>query len=238
MKFFTKEWYQTMQNTGLGCLLEVETDAEKFSETYYRRLYHQEKEKWLFDRAEICEYLQEPFDKSREKKLFDMARRIQRQQYELNLPEYILEKIADIRVLALNRCSKPVKEMIDSFAEDCKNKMEKVFEDYQEYECSQFSDSQPHFLKKFMFHDSRVLSMRKKGNNYLLSFEIDADDDWSVKRVIFENATILKKEKQLAGAWWLYEEVHKTQEGYEICILFYKNGLFEVVLKCDNVILE
>ena len=184
MKFFTKDWYQTMQNSALGCCLEVDANAEKFSESYYRRLYSKEKKEWLSSRAEICNYLKEPFIERDEKLVFDRICRDLRQKYILNLPDSILEKVADIRVLALNHSSEPVKEMIDSFSKDCKYKTEKAIEEYEKYEAEQFSDFKPDFLKKFRFHDSFVKSMRKQGNDYHLSFDWDADDYYNTKKII------------------------------------------------------
>ena len=238
MKFFTKAWYQTMQNMGLGCLLEIDTEAEVFSETYYKRLYREVKEKWLAERAHICDLLQEPFEADKEMHNFDRMCRFQKQYYMLNLPADILEKIADIRVLVLNRCSKLVKEMIDAFADNCEKETVKVCEAYKEYEQAQFLEHQPKFLKNFVFHDSFVASLRKKGNDYHLVFEKAEQDEWLPQKLIFKNATIFQKEKQLAGACWLYEEVHKTESGYEICVLLDKNGLFDFSVKCDDVVLE
>lgn len=238
MRFFTKDWYQTMQNTDLGMLLEIDSDADTFSESYYRSLYCQAKDKWLSLKAKVCELSKQHFEEQSEKRNFDRMCRMFAQEYTLNLPKNILDKVADIRVLALKRCSETVKEMIDVFVNDCQTKTKRAFEEYKEYENSQFSDNKPQFLAKFMFHDSIVLSMRKHKNDYCLTFDIDEDDDSNIKRIIFKNAEVVLMERMLAGAYWLYEEVHKKDDGYEICVLFYRNGIFEFTIKCDDILLE
>ena len=55
MKYLTKEWYDTMQKTGLHLLLKVSKKAEVFSEEFFRELYEREENKWL--NLEILMYI-------------------------------------------------------------------------------------------------------------------------------------------------------------------------------------
>lgn len=238
MKFFTKAWYQAMQNSNYEFMFEIDPEAEHFSESYYRRLYRSSKEKWLSEKTELCKKLRWNFDINEEKCNFDRRYRILKQQLISNLPGEILDNVADIRVLALNRCSKSVKEMISAFVTECNYNTKKAINDYEEYELAQFQDDKPDFIGKFSFHDCVIASMRKRGNDYHLTFELDDEDTWSIRKLIFKNAVIINKERQLSGAWWLYEELHKTDTGYEACVLLDKKGLFEFSIKCDDLIIE
>jgi hypothetical protein len=47
MKYMTKEWYETMQNTGFHLLLRVSKNAEVLSEDYFKKLYKREEKAWL-----------------------------------------------------------------------------------------------------------------------------------------------------------------------------------------------
>ena len=227
MQFFTKSWYHAMQSPIYGSALESDPQAEHFSEAYYRKLYREEKAKWATELAkfsiplEMCQ--------------FDAVFRSRKEALLSSLPQYILDEVADIRVLALHHCSQTVKEMITFFNAEC----ERAIKEYTEYERSQFADNRPTFLDDFVLHDCLATSFRKKGNDYHLLFSSDMNSNMhGIKRVIFKKATVLQKEKQLSGAWWLYEEVHKTEDGYEIGVLFDKKDVFEFSIKCNDIILE
>ena len=47
MKYLTKEWYNRMQKTNLYFGLNVSKEAEEFSESFYKKIYKKEKEKYL-----------------------------------------------------------------------------------------------------------------------------------------------------------------------------------------------
>ena len=237
MKFLTKEWYQAMQNSGLGSL-KVDPEAERFSDAYYRKLYREQKNEWLHSRKEVCCLLDEPFDEKKEKSRFDSIVWHEKQRYAAILPENILNDVADIRVLALGYCTQEVKEKIKTFAKQCRDQVENTWYAYEKYEKVTFAQNRPEFLDRFHFHDNFVASMQKCGDDYHLLFEKDEEDTEDVKKIIFKDVWEFQKEKRLAGAWWLYEEVHRTEDGYEVCVLLDKNGVFELSIKCDDVVLE
>ncbi len=54
MKYFTKEWYETMQKTDLHLLLKVSSKADTFSERYFHEIYQQEESKWIQLQQEVA----------------------------------------------------------------------------------------------------------------------------------------------------------------------------------------
>src|SRR5699024_10799435 len=54
MKYLTKEWYQTMQNTDLHLDLKASSKAQTFSEGYFRELYDRKEAAWLKIQEEIA----------------------------------------------------------------------------------------------------------------------------------------------------------------------------------------
>ncbi len=231
MQFFTKSWYHAMQSPFYGPALQSDPQAEHFSEAYYRKLYREEKARYY---AEM-----DTFSIPVKPHSFYTEFRSQTKRLLSDLPQYILDEVADIRVLALHHCSQTVKEMITFYNAKCQNQVDGAIKAYAEHERVQFAKKRPSFLDDFVLHDCLATSFRKKGNDYHLLFSSDMNSNMhGIKRVIFKKATVLQKEKPLSGAWWLYEEVHKTEDGYEIGVLFDKKDVFEFSIKCNDIILE
>ncbi|KPU44473.1 hypothetical protein OXPF_19670 [Oxobacter pfennigii] len=53
MKYMTKGWYETVQNTGFHLLLRVSKKAEAFSEDYFKKLYKSQEKAWLRLQEEV-----------------------------------------------------------------------------------------------------------------------------------------------------------------------------------------
>ena len=238
MRFLTKEWYQAMQSTALHVMLEIDLRAGTFSEKYFRELYNARLQKWFDIRAKLCNALEMPFDKDAERKSFAKGYRTNKKIIVERIPDEILRQVADIRVLALNCCTEEVKCLITSFSEANHKFIEETMSAYKSFAHSQFSDADDVLLKRFHFHDEEVKSSRRIGNDWVIDFGECSEGYSQIRYVRFKNASVLKQEKRLYGAWWLYEELYKTQSGYEVHVLLDKNGLIEFILSCDDVVLE
>ena len=105
MKYFTREWYNAMQKTYMYFVLKISKNAENFSEKYYKYLYEQEENKWIKFQEEVSTIKGDNFDLIQEKKYFNQIHNDNIKQLKSQLPTEILDEVADIRVLALNRAS-------------------------------------------------------------------------------------------------------------------------------------
>ena len=57
--------------------------------------------------------------------------------------------------------------------------------------------------------------------------------------VIFKNAKILKQDCNLENVWWLYQELYKVDDKYEVHILLRdEKKLYDLILTCDDIVLE
>ena len=109
----------------------------------------------------------------------------------------------------------------------------------------------------FHFHDSALLSLRKRGRNYEMLLR--KDGGWFGEgvipyiKVIFTDAVLLKREKGLTprarmedGTVWsncvyLYHEMYSVQDGYEVHMLFATRGRSELAyltVKCRDIYFE
>lgn len=110
----------------------------------------------------------------------------------------------------------------------------------------------------FHFHDSALLSLRKRGRNYEMLLR--QDGGWSGEgitpyiKVIFTGAVLLEREKGLTprarmeedGTFWsrcifLYHEMYCVQDGYEVHMMFATRGQSELAyltVKCRDILFE
>ena len=51
---------------------------------------------------------------------------------------------------------------------------------------------------------------------------------------MFKNAEIIEQDGDLSGAWWLYDEIYKTDNGFEIHALLENDELMYLTIKCEK----
>lgn len=174
------------------------------------------------------------FDSEQEKKNFKRALRHNVKYLRENLPDYILQKIADIRVLALNRASADIKKDITTYCKANEKAVESATMTYwKEYKKS-FKNCKLAFTENFNFHDCKVTSCCKKGKNIVLTLD-NSGGFTTISQIVFKNCSILKQDTLLHGAWWLYDGIYKTNGGYEIHILLLKNELIDFIVNVADV---
>lgn len=100
------------------------------------------------------------FDSDQEKKNFKQALRYNVEYLKRNLPDEILQKVADIRVLALNRASAEVKNRITLYCKANEKAVESAIKAYRKDYMKNFKNREPDFAENFNFHDCRIVSSR------------------------------------------------------------------------------
>lgn len=218
MKYLTKKWYETMQKTDMHLLLKISKKAETFSEEYYNNLYEIEEKNWIKlhkDTSGITDIKQL-------KKEFKQLQENNIKSLKKKLPTSIINKVADIRVLALNRVSDTVKEEIIAYCQKQNIKVEKQIKDYAKYCNSQFKNKQYKALyNQLHLHDALITNIIK-GKDKLIMELYDKEE---VKNISFEHYTIIEEEMNFINSYWLYEELYYIDNKYELHILL--NGQCE-----------
>jgi len=174
------------------------------------------------------------FDPEREKENFKQTFLINVERLKKSLPDKILQKVADIRVLALNRASANVKKEITAYCKANKKAAEKAMKTYWKEYKKNFKDNEPAFTEKFNFHDCKIISCRKRGNDVVITLD-NSGGFTDVKQIIFKNCSILKQDAPLHGAIWLYDEIYKSGSGYEIHVLLLKKKLIDFIVTTADV---
>lgn len=123
MKYLTKKWYESLQKIDMNLLIEIAKEAETFLEEYYKKVYQEEERKWIELQNTIKSINSKDVNKDKES-----FKNIQEQiikKLENNVPDYILKKVADIRVLALGKASSIVKKELDKYCKKQKSNSRK-----------------------------------------------------------------------------------------------------------------
>ena len=232
MRMLTKQWYQTMTDSGLGICLEIDDRAAESSDGVFQAVWAEKLAAWLQMRAEICPILEEEFDEAGERQRFEENYAREMEDYRIRTPGKILEKVADIRLLALGICTEAVFKELEEYRSLCEKRTEEIMD--KGWELQQAQGLAQHWTGEHSLHDSFVLSLNREGADLILEFERDEDVTWpEIRAIRFRDAKILNREQPVENAWWLYDEIWKSDRGYEVHGLLWKDGgVFELTIEC------
>lgn len=222
MKYITKKCYEDMQNITLRFGLVLNEKVDKFSEEYFQEVYKKEKEKF----KEGCSFATDEY--------CDAAFQSRIDNFKRRLPSIILNEIKDIRFLAFGHVTRKVYDDISKFSLECQRSVDKAFSDYDKEFKKQFSLEKPKFVLED-FHDSDILSLEKSSNDYVLILD-NSGAFTNVKKIVFKDATIIEKDWDNQKLGWLYDEIYKIKNGYEVHLLLGDdNDEYYLTVKCADI---
>lgn len=136
----------------------------------------------------------------------------------------------------LNKASK---EIINSVTQFCKNNeatMLRTFKEYEKYfkEASKLFDRE--IACNINFHDCIIKDISETEG--VLSIVFDNSGGFSnINELQFKNYKIIKQEGLLQNSWWLYDEVYKINDKYELHVLLQNknNDLIEFIISADKL---
>lgn len=255
MRLLTKEWYQTMTDSGLGVLLVTDDRAAVSSEALYQQLREEKLHQWLDDQRELRAYLEEPYDEAAERQSFAELHSRELEEFQTRTPEKILRKVADIRVLALGLCTEEVYRDFEDYRALCQKWTEKTMEEAWNMQKAQGLEKV--WTGEHSLHDAFVCSMKWEGEDLIIEFEVEDPEERladirendpelleemgeahflfpEIKAARFRDAEILKQEGPVENSWWLYDEIWRTGEGtFEIhALLWREDDLCELTIEC------
>lgn len=240
MRYLTKEWYHTMTDSGLGIQLRADDRAAVFSEELYQQVRAEKLKEWL---ADLREYLEEAYDEAAERQRFAEFHSQELEEFQTRTPAQILAKVADIRVLALGLCTEEVYRDFEEYRALCEKQTEKTMDEAWNLQRAQGLDKV--WTGEHSLHDSLVQSVKREGEDLVIEFSREnvlklheelGEEEFlfpEIRAIRFRDAEILKQEEPLENTWWLYDEIWKTDRGYEIHALLWKeNDVFELTIEC------
>ncbi|WP_282804712.1 DUF4085 family protein [Clostridium tetani] len=246
MKYFTKEWYKLSQNTSYHISLEEEKSAEVFSEEYFQELYKGKLKRSLENKKRINKYIlqlgeeskipYEPFNEEKESNKFHEAFLYNQEHMKKVLPEEILKKIADIKVFILDKASHEVIKAVTKFCKNNEKLVEKTFEEYQKYYEKALKTFDKHIVENINFHDCNVIDVKQTKESLKILFD-NSGGFTNINEIQFENYNIIKQDDILQGSWWIYDEVYKVDDNYELHVLLQNKNkdLIEFVASFEQI---
>ncbi|MBQ6864918.1 MAG: DUF4085 family protein [Clostridia bacterium] len=176
------------------------------------------------------------FDEDVAKKNFRSALRHNIANLKKALPEEILQNVADIRVLALDVASARVKKEIEHYCRQNERIVKQVQTAYWKQYKKMFKGNPPSFWEELRLHDCKLASCRKKGNDVVLKIDpthgINKPD---IRQVILKDCTVLKQDTPLHGSFFLYDEIYRNGEQYEIHFLLAGKRLKDFIVCVRDV---
>ena len=130
MKYFTKEWFADTILAEMCFQIKKTAKAENLSEKYFLALYKDQKKWFLKNEKFIAKHNKIKFDPVAAEAAFEANNQENLDYIKANLPAEILEKVADVRVLALGNASAEVTDAITRFCGGVNYRCEKVSEEY------------------------------------------------------------------------------------------------------------
>ncbi len=187
-----------------------------------------------------------PFDASEIIELFEECYKNRLRACKRTYPDWLVDEV-DHRLLALGYLPESIyikfKEEISAKRKRLQSINRRAEKDLRKQSIDEEID------EALSLHDASLLSLRKAGNDIVMKVRKDGiwpDDQTPYRRVCFQNGIMIEKEvtarKYLSDDFYdsnvayLYHEIYKIDDGYEIHMMFYTTkGLGYVTLKCTDV---
>ncbi|WP_416144124.1 DUF4085 family protein [Planococcus koreensis] len=215
MKYFTKDWYDEMQVSGFLVLPETEEDWEEELD-YYRKEGKDLRELNL-------------------RNLDDMRESLMRYLPETFLP-YIHEG-----TLVTEYPTPELRMLVNRWERDYERRMEELSDRYKQHFESIKVELPPTAVELVEngLHDAVVLSVERPSEE-LLVMTLDCSGGFHYftdVRFTFEGVSYSDIPADFKGAWWLYDEIDKTEDGFELRTLF-DSPMTKTVIRARNVKIE
>lgn len=200
-------------------------EAKKIIEEQYYKELEEFKNRPAFNRKEV----EKEFEES-----YQNGLRYSKENY----PKFVSDEV-DERFLALHLMPKSIFNELKIYEKENQKEFEKI-EEEAEKELSNQNIPEDILNIFFEFHDGNIKELAQNGEDIVLTIETE---EGQIKIVNFKNGVFLENEigkytKKDINEYcvWLYYELYKINDKYELHILIQKEeGLKYITIKCDNV---
>ncbi|WP_433751919.1 DUF4085 family protein [Paenibacillus amylolyticus] len=171
------------------------------------------------------------------KKVYQMAAE-ERERIEKLIADYyvrqIFEQIADIRVFTLGYCTKEVMLQLKKQSAENRREMERVSDEYWEAIIAQDIPDEIH--RRVQFHDCTVTELLTR-EEVLIRFDTRGGFT-NINKLTLVAPEIIKQDGGIVGTYWLYQELYRIDNGYELHVLFDGENMPELIVRCVDILVE
>ena len=174
-----------------------------------------------------------PFDEDKCKEKFAALQKIRQKEAADKLPPTLISRIADMSVFALGYCTKEIFHGLKVISKKNTVEMNRVLNEYRR--AQQRENIPSNILEIFNFHDCQVTDFLVVGNNIVMKFDTSGGfSDYN--KIVFVSSEIIKQDGQIINGIWLYEELYRVDNDYEIHMLITGDKLSELTIRCSDII--
>lgn len=132
MRYFTKEWYNDTVTSEICFQMRSTSQADKFSEKHFKSLYESQKKWFIKNEKVIARQNKVKFDAAAAEAAYEASYNENLEFVKANIPAEILEKVADVRVLAMGSASYDIFHEITRYCGQLNRRCEAVKVQYDE----------------------------------------------------------------------------------------------------------
>lgn len=199
MKFYTTEWYNNNVTSQMYTQFRKTQNAAHFSEKFFEKLYKLEKKSFVRYYKRAARLERRAFDAAATEKQFDLSYEENLAFVKANLPAEILEKVADVRVLALGSVEYEVAAEIERFCGKLNrlcNNAENEYDEQLDKTAQIVGWDTVHALDNLI--DTAVESVEKTGADVLIS--LWSEETGATVTVILRDAELPENSECAHGA--------------------------------------
>jgi len=196
-----------------------------------------------------------PFDPKQTVEIFEAAYNGGLKHGYMRFPEWVKDEV-DIRLIALGFLPKSVFDRLKTEEKQNKAEFDKINRNARKALEKESKKIPERILSEFVFHDGTVLSLEKNGADWVMTINEDFvpfEGETPYTRVTFTNGRIAERDENLtfevrtfeidgqqygSQCSWLYEELYKTENGYEAHMLLADKELCYLTIACDDIIID
>lgn len=260
MYYFNGEWYKKSRCIGICSGLTLCSEEEAGNAKYYEELLAKFTEEIRFECEQIKNTSFDVFaedktgdkDKLSEEFLLwkkannpdeapfyavkELSERIDRLKFVL--PENILSLVPDIRILALLKADKKTFDMLNDYAEECRNCVNEINFAFENEYYEKTDEIPDEIWEEYGFEGGIIKKITVKDKD--VSFYLDNSKNTSfVTAFHLTNVEIIQMDDKLENSEWIYNELYKHGNVYEFHGLCKnKMCLPEFVIKAEDIVFD
>ena len=221
MRYFTKEWYNDTLLAEMCFQIKKTSRASKFSESFFQYLYKAQKKWFINNQKHVARFSKVKFDLAAAEAAYDANYNENLEFVKANIPQEILEKVADVRVLAMGSASPEITDEITRFCGKINRKCEKVSEDYDEQVemlAERIGWYKVNSLNKLA--NAQIVETKEEDGAFIIRTSPEYTD--IACEAVLKNAAVAEADERLVGAVVLHFEILPAD----------KEGFVELNLLC------
>lgn len=177
-----------------------------------------------------------PFDEKKCREEFSFIQETMKKETVDRLPHELYQQIADVRVFSLGYCTKEIVSQLKDLSKENEKKMNRVLNEYTK---AQQEENIPQIIReRFGFHDCEVTEFTVGKKDVIMRLDTRGGFT-SFNMIAFTESEIIKQDEHIVASTWIYDELYRTERGYEAHMLFWADeGLKELIIRCNDIVIE